>query len=44
MVINDQRCNRRKGIEEKAGLDVKGLIFIGIIMFLIPILKNIFSN
>lgn len=34
----------KDAIEEKAGLDVKGLIFIGIIMFLIPILKNIFSN
>lgn len=34
----------KDAIEEKAGLDVKGLIFIGIIMFLIPILKSIFSN
>ena len=34
----------KDAIKEKAGLDVKGLIFIGIIMFLIPILKNIFSN
>ena len=34
----------KDAIEEKAWLDVKGLIFIGIIMFLIPILKNIFSN
>lgn len=34
----------KDAIEEKAELDVKGLIFIGIIIFLIPILKNIFSN
>ena len=34
----------KDAIKEKAGLDVKGLIFIGIIIFLIPILKNIFSN
>ena len=34
----------KDAIEEKAELDVKGLIFIGIIIFLIPILKNIFQT
>lgn len=34
----------KDAIKEKVGLDVKGLIFIGIIIFLIPILKIIFSN
>ena len=34
----------KDAIKEKTGLDVKGLIFIGIIIFLIPILKIIFSN